>query len=108
LTPEPRSQRAPAGELRRVWIKYGGALLLSAIALWAGLSGLGPWPESGLVSGLILVATGPFFALRLSTTESRASAPHDSARLQSRAPWLTAAVGLVEIAAVMISAVGGR
>jgi hypothetical protein len=88
----------------RVWLKYGLALMLSAAALWAGLSGLGPWPESGLVSGLILMATGPFFAMRLRSAGGVARQPASFPLPWGTLPWLTAGAGVVEIVVVVATA----
>ena len=101
--------RGPAPRLvGRVWLKYLLAITLSIVALLAGMAGIGPWPESGLVSGLILLGTGPFFALRLiSSAPSQPNQP-SHADLWKELPWLTTAIGLAEIAFILAGAINGQ
>jgi hypothetical protein len=96
--PEPE----PVG---RIWLKYLLAVTLSIVALLAGTTGIGPWPESGLVSGLILLATGPLFALRLSSYPPDQPSRQGQAGLWKKLPWLTAVAGLVEIAFILATAI---
>jgi len=101
--------RGPATPLvGRIWLKYLLAITLSIVALLAGMTGIGPWPESGLVSGLILLGTGPFFALRLiSSAPSQPNQP-SHADLWKELPWLTTAIGLAEIAFILAGAINGQ
>jgi len=105
---QPATRHSSPGGPDRVWLKYGLAVLLAALALAAGATGIGPWPESGFVSGLILLATGPLFALRMRAHDpSNPNRLGDAPRLD-RLPWITAFIGLAEIGAILFMAVSGR
>jgi hypothetical protein len=94
-----------AGSAKNVWLKYGLALLLAAAAFAAGVLGAAPWPESGLVSGLILMGTGPLFALKLAALEQTQPKLRRDANCYRRLPWFTATAGLIETAVVLVIAI---
>lgn len=102
--PEPTGDPFPSA-IQRIWLKYVGAIGLAALALLAGLSGIGPWPESGFVSGLILLATGPFFALRLAAVDATRPERTERGSVWRALPWATAALGLVELAVTFTGAI---
>jgi hypothetical protein len=105
---QPGPHRESASGSRSIWVKYAFALVLSFGALAAGLLDVSPWPESGFVSSLILLATGPFFALRL-TVEARSHNEQGTGhRTWGRLPWLTAALGLFELIVIFMLTVQGR
>jgi hypothetical protein len=108
MTHQDQPARQPTGGARRIWLKFALAIGLSALAVLAGTFGIGPWPESGFVSGLILLATGPFFALRLSASHLREKNPTQAGGAWDNLPWLTSAIGLAEMAVVLATAISKR
>ncbi len=108
MTVPDTSDRRSFGRVQRVWLKFALAIGLALAALLAGTTGIGPWPESGFVSGLILVASGPLFALRLKASRQSGGEPSTRSWPWDKLPWLTALVGLAEILAVLAQAMAGR
>lgn len=104
MTHQDQNNGSGAGSSGHIWLKYLLAFMLSTAALLAGTTRVGPWPESGFVSGLILLATGPLFALRMRAADSLELGRRGKPRHMEWLPWFTAAIGLIEIALVLAAA----
>lgn len=91
---------------RSLLLKYALSVLLSAVSLGLGWVLRDLWPDSGFVSGLILMGTGPMFAIRFAQLRAGVAPAQAKGRALAYLPWVTTVAGIAVLAITFSTAAG--
>lgn len=103
--PSPSSDPKMSSK-RGLLLKFSLSILLSAASLALGFFLHDLWPDAGFVSGLILLGTGPMFAIRFAEWRSGQAPAGTSGRTFVYLPWITTLAGLGVLVMTFAAAAG--